>query len=77
MKNVYTFEEFLNEGEYAERAEKDKKKIIKKINDLIKGGESREEAIAKTLEDGRKPYFPDNDDDYHNFLNSIQSSIIK
>ena len=70
------FNESLNEGEYAERAEKDKKKIIKKINDLIKAGESREEAIAKTLEDGRNPYFPHNDDDYHNFLNSIESSII-
>jgi len=66
----------VNEGQYAERAEKDKAAIIKKINDLIKRGESREEAIARTLEDGRNPYFPHNDDDYHNFLNSIKDKIL-
>jgi len=57
-------------------AKKDKEKIIKKINNLIKRGESREEAIAKTLEDGNTPYFPDNDDEYNNFLKSIESDII-
>ena len=71
MKNVQTFESFINE---AKDAQKDKKKIIKQINDLIKKRNDREEAIDIVLLDGG--YFPETDDDYFDFVQSIDSDIL-
>lgn len=71
MKNLQTFESFINE---AKNAEKDKKKIIKQINDLIKKRNDREEAIDIVLLDGG--YFPETDDDYFDFVQSIDSDIL-
>lgn len=71
MKHIKLFEQFVNE---AKNAEKDKKKIIKQINDLIKKRNDREEAIDIVLLDGG--YFPETDDDYFDFVQSIDSDIL-